>query len=205
MEPQTSLNSHQVITADASTIINLNASGCAKRIVQALESKFVMVDAVQSELEDGRKSGRKDADLLSELVADGVFELVMLDDVATQHFESLVVGPAVETLDDGEAATIAYALSNGVSAAIDERKAISICTQRFPHLTLCSTVDILARPEVERALGREELTNAVFQSLFHGRMRVLPHRIEWIVNLIGPDRATLCRSLPKAIRKSPTS
>ncbi len=69
MEPRTSLNSRRVIAADASTIINLNASGCARRIVQALESKFVVVDVVQAELEDGRKNGRRDADLLGELVA----------------------------------------------------------------------------------------------------------------------------------------
>lgn len=201
MEPQASLNSHRVITADASTIINLNASGRAKGIVQAIESKFVVVDVVLGELEDGRRNGRRDADLLSELVADSVFELVRLDDVATQHFEGLVVGTAIETLDDGEAATIAYALSNGVSAAIDERKATSICAQRFPHLSLCSTVDILARPEVERALGREELSDAVFQSLFHGRMRVLPHCIDWVMNLIGPERSALCKSLPRAVRR----
>lgn len=201
MEPQTSLDSHRVIAADTSTIINLNASGCARSIIQALDSKFVVVDVVQGELEDGRKNGRRDADLLSELVENGVFELVRLDDVAAQHFESLVVGPAIATLDDGEAATIAYALSNGISAAIDERKATSICAQRFPHLMLCSTVDILARPEVERELGREELSNAVFQSLFYGRMRVLPHCIDWVMNLIGPERSVLCKSLPRTVRR----
>jgi predicted nucleic acid-binding protein len=202
MEPRTFLNSHRVITADASTIINLNASGCAQRIVRALKSKFVVVDVVQSELEDGRKNGRRDADLLNGLVADGVFEVVRLDGIAMQHFERLVVGPAIETLDDGEAATIAYALSNDVSAAIDERKATSICTTRFPQLTLCSTVDILSMPEVELALGREGLANAAFQSLFHGRMQVPPRCIEWITNLIGPNQAAICRSLPKAARKT---
>jgi predicted nucleic acid-binding protein len=171
--------------------------------VKALDSKFVVVDVVQGELEDGRKNGRRDADLLYELVADGVFEVVGLDDAAAHHFESLVVGPAIETLDDGEAATIAYALSNDASAAIDERKATSICAQRFPHLMLCSTVDILARPEVEQALGRDELSNAVFRALLHGRMRVLPDYIDWIATLIGPERAVLCRSLPKAARRSP--
>lgn len=38
------------------------------------------------------------------------------------HFTNLVSSPAVETLDDGEAATIAYALDQSATALIDERK-----------------------------------------------------------------------------------
>jgi len=44
------------------------------------------------------------------LVADQLFELVQLDGAAMAHFESLAIGPAIYTLDDGEAATIAYSI-----------------------------------------------------------------------------------------------
>jgi len=78
--------------------------------VQALGHKFVIVDFVQAELEMGKQNGRRDADLLNGLVADQLFELVQLDGAAMAHFESLVIGPAISTLDDGEAATIAYSI-----------------------------------------------------------------------------------------------
>lgn len=60
--------------------------------MRALQNKFVVVDVVQSELETGRSSGRKDADLLNGLLADGLMELVRLDTAALVHFEKLVIG-----------------------------------------------------------------------------------------------------------------
>jgi predicted nucleic acid-binding protein len=159
-----------------------------------------VVDVVQAELDAGRRSGRRDADLLNGLLADRLFELVQLDVAAMAHFEQLVIGPAIATLDDGEAATIAYSITAGATAAIDERKATAMCSQRFPALSLCSTVDILARPDVQNSLGKDELSAAVFRALIHGRMRVLPHNVQWVVDLIGPDRASACTSLPRAAR-----
>jgi len=199
------LSKPPIITADTSTIINLNATGCARAIVEACESRFVVVDIVQAELEDGRRNGRHDAELLINLIADGFVELVELDSIATGHFESLVVGPAVMTLDDGEAATIAYALTKDATAVIDEQKATNICAQRFPGLAICSTVDILARPEVRQKLGDENLSNAVFRALVHGRMRVFPQHLEWVVALIGSEQAAVCTSLPRVIRRQRTS
>jgi predicted nucleic acid-binding protein len=199
------LSNPHVITADASTIINLKATGCARDIVEVCASRFVVVDVVQAELEDGRRNGRHDADLLSSLVADAFFEVVKLDPIATAHFESLVIGQAVMTLDDGEAATIAYAITQNATAAIDERKATNICAQRFPGLAIYSTVDILARPEVRQKLGDEELSGAVFRALVHGRMRVFPQHFEWVAALIGAERAAACTSLPQVVGRQRTS
>lgn len=205
MELPTSLIKSETIATDASTVINLNATGCVRDIVRALGSKFVVVDIVQAELDAGRRSGRRDADLLNELLANGLFELVQLDAAAMVHFENLVIGPAVATLDDGEAATIAYSITGGATAAIDERKATAICAKRFVGLSVCSTVDILARPDVQNSLGKEELSVAVFRALKHGRLRVLPHNVQWVVDLIGPEQASACTSLPNVARRLRTS
>lgn len=201
MEPQTSLPRASTITTDASTIINLNATNCARDIIHALDQKFVVVDIVKGELETGRQNGRRDADHLNSLLADQILELVTLDGAAMTHYESLVVGPAASTLDDGEAATIAYSIMAGATAAIDERKATTLCSVRFPQVSLCSTVDILAQPSVQSALGRDELAAAVFRALTQGRMRVLPHNVKWVVELIGHEKASICTSLPRDIRR----
>jgi len=189
-----------VIVADASAVINLNATGCARDIVTALPNRVAVVDVVATELEQGRRRDRQDADLLNELVAVGLIEVVGLAEPAVQHFEELVIGPAARTLDDGEAATIAYAIAHDAIPLVDERKANRICAERFPQLRIGCTVDIFTHPEVMRCLGSETLAGAVFKALYHGRMRVFPHHVEWVLGLIGTQQAALCTSLPGSVR-----
>jgi predicted nucleic acid-binding protein len=191
-----------LLVADASTIINVNATGCAKRVIKALPNRVAVVDLVSGELEEGRQKKRQDADLLKKLVDAGHVEIVRLEGQGDEYFEQLVVGAAQMTLDDGEAATIAHAVANNGIALIDEKKANRICVQRFPELRLACTVDIFLHPNVQSELGREVLADTVFNALCHGRMRVFPHHVDWIMALIGADRARLCTSLPGPVRRS---
>jgi len=186
---------------DTSAVINLNATGCACDILRALPNRFLVVDVVSSELDRGRRSGRPDADILEGLVSERLVEIVKLDEIAEAHFERLVVGPAAETLDDGEAATIAYAARAGMIAVIDERKATRLCAGLFPQLRISCTVDILSHADVHRTLGGSLIADAVFRALKNGRMRVLPQHVKWVVELIGPARAAECPSLPKHARQ----
>ena len=189
-----------LVVADASVIISLNATGCATDIIRALPNRLAVVDVVPTELETGRPRGRQDAELLKGLVAAGLVDIVKLCDKAEQYFEGLVLGPATETLDDGEAATIAYAIAHGALALVDERKANRICVERFPALRVGCTVDVFAHPNVQENLGKEVLAVAVFNALIRGRMRVISHHVEWVVGLIGPERAARCVSLPNSVR-----
>lgn len=189
-----------LLVADASTVININASGCGPTIMKVLPNPVAIVKIIADELEEGRHRLRKDADLLNELRVARLVEIVELEDVGAIHFEQLVVGPAEMTLDDGEAATIAYAVGKNGIPLIDERKATRICAKRFPELRIANTVDIFTHPEVQAALGKDKLADAVFNALCHGRMRVFARHIEWVVELIGRDRACLCTSLPRSAR-----
>ncbi len=188
------------LVADASTIINLVATGSAPAILNALPHRVAVVDVVPAELETGRARGWTTIEGLKRLLADKMLDLVTLPEQADAHFEGLVAGAAAETLDDGEAATIAYALSCNAVALIDERKATRICTERFPHLALASTVDILCHPDVQRQLGADALGRAVYNALREGRMSVLPRQVDWVVGTIGLERAALCGSLPRRVR-----
>lgn len=191
---------HTLLVADASTVININATGCGPMIVKALPNPVAIVSIIVEELEEGRHRLRQDADLLNELRVAKLVEIVELDDGGAIHFDQLVIGPAEMTLDDGEAATIAYAVRKNGIPLIDERKATRICAQRFPELRIASTVDIFTHPEVQAALGKDKLADAVFNALCHGRMRVFAHHVEWVVELIGRERAGLCTSLPRRNR-----
>ncbi len=188
------------VVADTSVIINLNASGCAEAILDALPNRFLVVSEVKRELEEDRRTGRNDASALNALAASERVEIVQLGDSGLLHFSDLVTGPAAQTLDDGEAATIAGALEHGAIALIDERKANRICAERFAALLTGSTVDLLAQDNVQAALGHDRLAEAVFHALRYGRMRVLPHHVRWVVNLIGQERAAQCPSLPRPAR-----
>jgi predicted nucleic acid-binding protein len=158
------------------------------------------VDVVQGELGLGKLPQHKDAALLQELIDLSVVKLVVLDESSSAHFESLVVGPAVMTLDDGEAATIAYAAAHQATAILDERKANRICAERYSYLPIACSVDILSHPSVLQHLREQALADAVFNALYYGKMRVLPRHLDWVVTLIGPERAALCISLPHTVR-----
>jgi len=191
-----------LVVIDTSAAINLIATGCAGQILQALPNRVLAVDAVPIELEEGRQRGRPDADLLRELVVARRIEVVTLGNLSTAIFEELVIGAAAMTLDDGEAATIAYAVEHVATAIIDERKAMRICAERFPNLHVGCTVDMFAHPDVIRSLGRDGLSQAVVNALQLARMRVLPHHVEWVVGLIGTKEAASCVSLPQSVRRT---
>lgn len=201
MELPTSLSDQEsALVADASTVINLNATRCAEGILGALPYRVAVVDVVADELENGRQKGRNDAGELAMLVSAGLIEVVKLGHQGLVGFESLVIGTASETLDDGEAATIAHAAESNAVAVIDERKAIRLCATRFPDVRLGCTVDLIAHPAVRRALGPSALADAVHNALVGARMRVLPRHLRAVVDLIGSERASQCVSLPRAVR-----
>jgi hypothetical protein len=115
------------------------------------------------------------------------------------HFKSLVIGDAVDALDDDEAATLAYAADTAAIALADERKASRICKVRYPEVRIGGTVDLFTHPAVRTSLG-PALGDAVYSALQQARMSVLARQIDWVVDLIGRDRASECSSLPKAAR-----
>ena len=126
-----------------------------------------------------------------------------MGELGAQNFQDLVSGPAKDTLDDGEAATMAIAFELNATPPLDERKAARICAEKFAELVVGCSIDIFAHEEIENHLGRGKLVDAAFNALKYGRMRVPPHFIHWVVNLIGQERAKECKSLPKSVRTSP--
>jgi hypothetical protein len=190
--PICSLDAALEIALDASVIINLNASGRGRDILRALQHPAVVVDVVRNELGKGLRSNRHDTIGLDDLVTDGVVRAVSLGGGSLEIFEALVVGMAADTL--------AYAVHSGAIAAIDERKATRICKSKYPAVALVSTTHLLACKEVLHTLGRDGLCEAVYMALRNGRMQVPPQDLEWVLDLIGTNRAAQCLSLPKSVR-----
>jgi predicted nucleic acid-binding protein len=181
------------VVIDASTVINLNATACGPRILKAIPNPFIITDVVQGELLEDRRNDRQDGRLVAELVRSGLISVAKLDDLTESHFEDLVIGRGNRTLDDGEAATIAYGVEKGAITLIDERKATRLCRELY-------SLDMLTHTAVTAELGQDETADAVFNALRFARMRVPPVALEWVVKLIGPERAAVCESLPRAYR-----
>ncbi len=194
-----------LLIADTSVVINLNATGCAETILRALPHRFAVVDIVVDEIEGGLRKGRQDAAKLAQLIGSGLIEVVKLGPQGLVHFENLVVGPAGETLDDGEAATIAFAADVGARALIEERKARRLAADKYKGVPVGCTVDLLRHHDVERDLGTSKIADALHNALVGARMRVLPHHIEWVVGVIGDERAAASLCLPEAVRKQAQS
>jgi predicted nucleic acid-binding protein len=188
------------LVADASAVISLLASGVARPVLESLPVRLRVVKQVSRELATGQQKGWDTSALLGTLVQSKLAEIVGLDDASHDCFESLVIGSAADTLDDGEAATIAYARSSGVAAVIDEKKARRICAARFPGLVVHTTVALLTSAHVTRVLGEAAVADAVFNALRTGRMRVPAADHQRVVAIIGTDRARLCLSLPEHVR-----
>jgi predicted nucleic acid-binding protein len=185
---------------DTSAIININASQCGPQLLKALPLKLMVVDIAAAELETGRQKGRRDAAMLIDLRDAGLVDVVALGDGGEALFERLVVGPAHETLDDGEAATIAYAVEHSLGVVVDDSKARRMLREQFGHLIMSSSVELLQHPALASSLGKDGLAAAVLSALRTGRMRVLPEHISWVVDLIGDVDAASCPSLPKRSR-----
>ncbi len=189
------------VVTDASVIINLNATRTAAAIIDCFPNRFLVTDTVRRELLTGGPRGHGSWEGLEALVHDGSIGLVELEPDDGPVYRSLVEGGFKETLDDGEAATIAYAVGQGAVALIDERKARRICADRFPTLRPASTVDVLCHDLVKWQLGETGQDDAIFLALRDARMQVVPRsRLREVVERIGTDRAAACPSLPRWAR-----
>lgn len=188
------------VVTDASVIINLNATASAAAIIGAFPNRFFVTASVRRELSMGEFHGHRCGERLEALISQGLFELAELGPGDDLVYRSLVEGGFEGTLDDGEAATIAYAVGHDGLALIDERKARRICAARFPDLLLASTVEVLLHPLVAKRLGASRQSEAIFLALRDARMQVPRGGLQEVIDRIGANRAAECPSLPRSVR-----
>lgn len=190
------------LVLDASVLINLIATGSCEGILAALPNRIQMTEEAATEVGRGRsRQSDSSGTAWQPVKLSQHLETVSLKGAAVRVFRELVSGPGPQTLGDGEAATIAFANEEGAVAVMDDRKALRICNARFPDLRTASTVDILTHRRVCTTFGEHRSADLVFEALQNARMRVPESYLRWTVDLIGQDRANLCLSLPKRVRR----
>lgn len=185
---------------DTSVLINLESSGCGERIFSIFPSDVFVAPAVENDLIRGLDRGHHHAMLLEQLLSKNRVQRYDLKELGSRLFEELVTGSAAQSLDDGEAATIACAIESGGYAVIDEQKARRICRERFQNLKVLSTTEIILCCECEDLLGKAKQIDCLHLALTRGRMNVPPNLHERVVELLGAERASKCTSLPSKYR-----
>lgn len=190
-----------LVIADASVWINLIAGERATEIIQVFKKRPQIPRIALDELERGREKGRETAGSVAELISIGLVEVADLPSDVEETYLSLVAGPIGQTLDDGEAATLALAFHGGGIAAIDERKAMKIARDRFSSLQIMTTTELLLSDEVRALFSDATLGDVLYGALKYARMRVPDHLVEVVCAFIGPERAAHCISLPSRARQ----
>jgi predicted nucleic acid-binding protein len=188
------------LIADASVVINLNATARAADIIKAIPNPFLVTDNACAEIEAGARNGYGDHAQLLELINAGLVRQASLGKASRTVYESLIDGSTVRTLDDGEAATIAHAREVSGVALIDERKARTLCANSFPGLVVVCTAELLMHDAIAAALGAQGQADALARALTTARMRVPPEHLDKVRSMIGAERAATCISLPKTTR-----
>lgn len=188
------------LVLDASVCINLVATDKLGPIVRALGVPILVVEQVAREVMRHPFDAASAQSPLTRFAEDGTLRVVALTDASAETWLSLVGAPPPDDLDDGEAATMAFAHDRSACPVIDERKGIRVCSSRFPSLKHLSTLDLLRDPAVHRVLGRDGLADAVWSALRYARMRVSSAHEEWVREVVGPERLAECHSLRLAAR-----
>jgi predicted nucleic acid-binding protein len=181
------------LVLDASAALNLLGSGRAAVVLRTIGRKMVMVEEAAREVEHDPLGRGPGSAAIEALVAARLLRVVSLSPAACDLFANLIAAPSPDGLDDGEAATIAYALDTGGIPVLDEKKATRIVAT-FPSPAPLCTLDLLSHPDLGAILGHTGLADAVHSAIQHARMRVQPLFRPWVVSLVGIERLRDCAS-----------
>ncbi len=179
---------------DTSVLINLHASTHGGRILSCLPNDILVPGIVASELEHETSKNNGEHQFIRDLVDTRKVRLIALDERECKVFENLVSGSP--SLDDGEAATIATAVCRNYLPIIDERKGRQRAQEYIPSNQLGWSLDLFRHPEVTVRLGAALSIDALYYALRDGRMRIHESHCDYVVSLIGVQRALDCKSLP---------
>ena len=132
---------------DASTLLNLYATGRLREVAGSGPYRFAVAEYVLNEEAlfvwelgpEDVEPQRVPLDL-SWLIEDGLLEVLRLD---TSEEMATFVDFAI-SIDDGEAITAALALHRDCALATDDRKARRVIAERAPTVQLVSTLDLLS-------------------------------------------------------------
>ena len=150
------------LTLDASTLINLYASGRFREIALALPhdlyvAKYVAEQEALYVRVRGSGGGISNQQIELDLLVDD--HILSLAEVGGDAEAQLFVDLAAE-LDDGEAQTAAIAINRGFMVATDDRKARRLLAERWPSMRVLTTTEVLKIWSESTTVSEQKLRDA---------------------------------------------
>jgi predicted nucleic acid-binding protein len=184
-----------MLVLDASVLLNLLGSCRPRFLLKHLPFEAAIPAAVAYEIKhEPQIEAETDASFV-ELVEAGSLRIIEPSNEVERIALSLAGSPTPNDLDDGEAYAIAQAAVMDAVLGIDERKGRRIVAEEFPNLTCMFTIEIIERAAMRANMGEAELGEIIYSALRWSRMRIPSDRRDWIISLIGKERARNCPSL----------
>jgi len=182
------------LVLDTSVLINLHACKCGGRILCALPNEILVPEIVVSELKHETSRSNGEYHFVQGLIADVIVKVVDLDEKGYEIYGDLVLGSP--SLGDGEAATIATATLLSCLPVIDDQKGRNLSQAYLADSQPAWSLDLFCHPQVVAGLGEELSIKALYHALHDGRMRIHEDHCDYVVSLVGTQRAIECPSLP---------
>lgn len=205
MSPSRLTDRDEALVLDASTILNLLGTSHAGAILHLVRRDVVMVDQAADEVLRDPWTNASGQAAVAAFETAGLLRKMSLSDTGYATYLSLVgAAEPSDSLDDGEAATVAHALDTDATALLDERKATRIAQVLMPSRPALCTLDLLSCPIVAAEFGAARMTELVLSALLRARMRVPAPFRAWVIETVGLERLRGCASIPRSWLVSPT-
>ncbi|HEX9971564.1 MAG TPA: hypothetical protein VGD14_05800 [bacterium] len=176
---------------DACSLINFYASTFLESILKNMPLNFYIVEQVKNESLYIRTPAESERGFDYEPInLDQHFKSDLLKVVSLEadSEKSLFINLA-DQLDDGEAATLALAISRKMQVITDDKKAIRIIIQDFPAIHYLTTLDIIKEWSKRNLIETKELKKALHNILIHANY--LPpkkhHLFNWWKSILESD------------------
>ena len=168
---------------DACAVLNLHASGFFESILRSRPDSCCVVEQVKNESLFIRKPSDSitgyeyEPITLDQYFQNDLLKLVKLENNTEQE---LFVNLAA-TVDDGEAATIAVAISHNMRVVTDDKKAVRVIKQEAPRLVCLSTLDVVKAWSEARAIEPSQIKTALENIIVHANYvpNSKHHLFEW--------------------------
>jgi len=166
------MTSHSEIF-DACTLINLYASNFMDEIISSRQARCCVVEQASRESlfirrsSDTGTSFDKEPVVLAPYFNSGALQSVKLE---TADEQNLFVNLALQ-IDDGEAATIAIAISRQMQVITDDKKAIRILKQEAPGIVCLSTLEVIKAWSETLSIQSEQIKAALSNILKYANYR----------------------------------
>jgi len=185
---------------DASALINIASSGICAEFIAALGRNCLVEEIAWREITGHIEKYRLNENI-KKAVSCGQLDIVDMSQSEAAMYISLVSAPHPNTLDDGEAATIALAHNREAIAVIDEKKGGRIAGELVPPLNVLSTLDLFKMIEDGCQSNGLCINTALFKSLTKARMRVPFEHEDWVFQCLTGEQVKQCVCLPKRLRE----